>query len=172
MRAGVVRHTDQHGPDVDEHEQREVRGLMQREQEREDVIRNALRVAIERVESVARERGRHDPLVVRLVQATVQNRMMQRAVDPVDKEVGERQEERELERKVPPSVVFDVPVQLPVVLHLEQKQRRREDRHQRQTHRRLRNLLPHLILEEFRVLERVLVKDKDVGEGGEGEVDE
>lgn len=92
---------DHDGPDVDEHEQSNVGELLQREEEGEDVVRQRLSVAVERVESVRGEWRRHDPLVVRLVQLLVNHGVVQAAVNPVDEEVGEADEEGELEKQVP-----------------------------------------------------------------------
>ena len=89
------------GPDVDEHEQGDVGELLERQHEGEDVVWDGLSEAIERVEGVRGKGRRHDPLVVRLVQALVNHRVVQTAVDPVDEEVGEEQEQRELEEVVP-----------------------------------------------------------------------
>lgn len=58
-------------PDVDEGEQRNVCELVEREQEREDVVGDTLREAIERVESMAGEWRGDNPLVMRLVQVLV-----------------------------------------------------------------------------------------------------
>lgn len=89
------------GPDVDEHEQRHVGELLQREQEREDVVRHRLRESVERVERVGSVGRRHDPLVVRLMQRLIDRRVVQPAMDKVDPEVGEDEEEGDLEEVVP-----------------------------------------------------------------------
>lgn len=96
---------DHDGPDVDEHEKSNVGELLQREDEGEDVVRQRLSVAVERVESVRGERRGHDPLVVRLVQLLVNHGVVQAAVNPVDEEVGEADEEGELEKQVPATKV-------------------------------------------------------------------
>lgn len=63
----VLAVVDEHGPDLDEGKEGDVRKLMQRENEWEDVIWEALRVAVEWVEGDARVGSRHDPFMVRLV---------------------------------------------------------------------------------------------------------
>ena len=68
------------------------------EDEGEDVVRQRLREAVERVESVAGVRGGHNPLVVRLVQPLVADGMVLPAVNPVDAIVGE--DEEPVRRKV------------------------------------------------------------------------
>lgn len=108
---GVVRHVlavvDEDGPEVHKDEQGDVGQLLQREHEGEDVVGEALREAVERVEGVAREGSGHDPLVVRLVEVLVDAREMQPAVDPVDAEVGEEDEEWELRPVIPlPWAIF------------------------------------------------------------------
>lgn len=55
------------GPQVDKSEQEDVGKLLQGEDEGEDVVRDTLGPAIERVEGVRGIRARHDPFVVRLV---------------------------------------------------------------------------------------------------------
>ena len=99
----VLAVVDHDGPEVDEHEEADVRHLLQREDEGEHVVGDALRKPVDGVESVAGVGRRHDPLVVRLVQVLVDGRVVKTAVDPVDAEIGEHDEERELEEVVPPA---------------------------------------------------------------------
>lgn len=75
---------DQHGPDLDEGEEGDVCEFMQGEDEREEVVWQALRVAIEWVEGDARVGRWHDPFVVGFVQVLVYERVVQAAMDPVD----------------------------------------------------------------------------------------
>jgi hypothetical protein len=62
---------DEHGPDVDEDEKRNVGELLEWEDEGKQMVRQALRISVKRVESVRCVRRRHDPLVVRLVEVLV-----------------------------------------------------------------------------------------------------
>jgi len=87
---------NQNRPHINEDEEKHIRELLQREQERKHVVRDALTKPINRVERVGSVRRRHDPFVVRLVQVLVNQGMVQPAVDPVDEQVREQDEEREL----------------------------------------------------------------------------
>ena len=58
---------DHHRPNLDEGEEGDVRELVEREQEREDVVGDALAEAVDRVEGVGGEGRRHDPFVVGFV---------------------------------------------------------------------------------------------------------
>ncbi len=169
----VLAVVDHDGPDVDEDEERDVGKLLQREQEGEDVVGHRLGVAVERVERVRGERRRHDPAVVRLVQVLVHQRMVQPAVDPVDEEVGEGEEERELRVVVPRARALGRRViHLAVSAHLGDEEGHREDGHDGQRDERLPDLLPHLVLQVFRVVEGRLVEDEHVGERCADEVDD
>lgn len=84
-------------PDINKREQRNIREFLQREDKREDMIRQALRPAIQRMESMRRVRRGHDPPMMRLVQGFVDLRVVQPPVDEVDEEVGEEDKERELQ---------------------------------------------------------------------------
>lgn len=88
------------GPQVDKSEQEDVGKLLQGEDEGEDVVRDTLRPAIERVEGVRGVRAGHDPFVVRLVQGLVDAGVVQATVDPVDEEVGKADEEGDLDEAV------------------------------------------------------------------------
>ena len=63
----VLSVVDHDGPDLDEGEKSDVGEFLEREQEREEMVRHRLGVAVERVEGVRGVWGRHDPFVVRLV---------------------------------------------------------------------------------------------------------
>lgn len=91
---------DHDSPNIDETEQDNIGCLLQREDEREEVVGNTLGPAINGVERVGRKGTRHNPLVVRLVQGLIDEGMMQAAVDPVDKEIGKGDEQRELQNTV------------------------------------------------------------------------
>ena len=103
----IIRHVlavmDQNRPEIHKQEGADKGHLVHGEEKRISVIRERLRKAIHGVEGVARVRRRHDPLVVRLVQVAVDERVMQPAVDPVDEEIGKDDEEDDLGPVVPPS---------------------------------------------------------------------
>lgn len=87
-------------PQINKSEQENICQFLQRENERENVVRHALRPAIKRVECMRSIRARHDPFVVRLVESSIHARVVQASVDPVDEEIGETDEEGELEDTV------------------------------------------------------------------------
>ena len=87
---------DEDGPEVDEAEKDHIGEFLEGQNEREDMIRHTLWPAIERVEGVGREWRGHDPPVMRLVQSSVDERVMQPTVNPVDKEIRKQDEYREL----------------------------------------------------------------------------
>ena len=66
-----MEHTDHDGPDIDEDEESHVGKFLKREEEGEDMIGDALRKAVYRVERMAGEGSGHDPLVVRFVEVLV-----------------------------------------------------------------------------------------------------
>lgn len=88
---------DEDCPDVDEGEQGDVCELLERENEREDVVGEALHKAINRVEGVRCIGCGYDPFVMGFVEGFVDSGMVQTAVDPIDEEIGEKDKERELE---------------------------------------------------------------------------
>lgn len=92
---------DHDGPDLDKGEESNVCKFLEWEDEWEDVVWHALAVTVEGVESMRSVRCWHNPFVVRLVKAFVDERVVQSSVDPVDTEVGEHQEHWELEVVVP-----------------------------------------------------------------------
>lgn len=97
---GIVGHkfavVDEDGPDINIHEQRNIGELVQWQDKGEDVVGDALSPAVDRVESVRGIGRRHHPLMVRFMQVLVDARVVERAVDPVDEEIGEDEEKREL----------------------------------------------------------------------------
>lgn len=169
---GVLAVVDGDGPDVDECEEGNVGELVEREQKGEDVVGQTLGEAVERVERVRGKRRRHDPLVVRLVQLLVERLVVQRAVDPVDEEVGEGDEDRELRVIVPLARSVGGPVvHLRVAAHLCHEKGGGEDGHDGQGAERRGDLEADLVLDVLGVLEVCGVEDEEVGERGEGEVD-
>lgn len=160
----VLAVVDHDGPDVDEHEEGDVGELLEREDEGEEVVGEALGVAVERVERVGCVGRGHDPLVVRLVQVLVDARVVQPAVDPVDAEVGEAEEERELQDVVPPAgaLVHRV-VDLGVAADFDEEPGSGQGGHDGEGDVRLAHLEADLVLEVSGVVEGGLVEDEDVG---------
>lgn len=101
---------DQNGPDVDEHEEDNIGKFLQREQEREDVVRNGLGEAIDGVEGVRGVRRWHDPFVMWFVKMLVNQRVVQATMYPVDTKVGKADEEWKLQNVVPQSRTFNCDV--------------------------------------------------------------
>lgn len=134
---GAVGHVlavvDHDGPEVDEDKQRHGRVLVQREQDRVQVVGERLREPIDGVEGMRGEGGRHDPLVVRLVQVLVDQGVMQAAVDQVDQGVGEDEEARELQELIPHAGAFGRRiVQLRISANLEEPEDGGEQSHARE----------------------------------------
>lgn len=182
---GAVRHVlavvDQDGPDLDEGEEQNVGELLQREDEREKVIRDALCIAVKRVESMRSIRSRHDPFVVRLVEALVDQRMVKTSVNPVDEEVGEHEEERELKPVVPSAEkvehdvvegrVRDSVVHEAVAANLGHEDGHGEDGHDGYGSKGLLDLESDLVLQILGMLESSLVEDEDITERCAEQVD-
>ena len=93
--------TNEDGPDIDKGEQSNISQLVKREDEGKDMVWNALRITVKRVECMARVGSWHDPLVMWLVEVLVNEWVMKTPVDQVDEAIGERNKERELEEVVP-----------------------------------------------------------------------
>lgn len=75
---------DQYGPDIDKGEKEDVCKFLQRKEERKQMIGYTLRKSIQRVERMAGKGGRHDPLVMRLVQRSVHQRIVKATMDPIN----------------------------------------------------------------------------------------
>ena len=153
--------TYENRPEVDEHEQRNVREFLQWEDIGEHMIREALRKAVQWMESVARIRGRHDPLMVWLMQCFVNERMVQATMDPVDEKIREADKERKLydviqcERGVRRRVV-----KLGVTADFTQEKRGGENGHYGERDEGLFDLQPDLVLEVLWVRECCMVKNE------------
>jgi len=163
----VLAIVDQDGPDVDEGEERDVGEFLERKDEWEDVVWDALGEAVEWVEGVRCVRRWHDPFVVRLVETLVDHWMVQAAVDPVDAEVGEDEEEWQLQQVVPsvhspPCALRNRIVHLGITANFGEEEGHRTYRHDGHGFHRLLNLHPDLVLEELWVFESGLIEDKDI----------
>lgn len=164
---GILAVVNEDGPDVDEHKESNVGKLLQREEEGEDVVWQGLRVSIKWVECVRRERGRHNPLVVRLVKCLVNHWVVQSTVDPVDEEIGESDEEGELQDGVPAT---HVPCRGFRKLVVDERETadfgdepwRGEQGNDGHCAHSLVDFHAHLVLEVFGVVHGRLVEDEDV----------
>ena len=162
---------DEHSPDLHEEEKPQVRKFLQREDEWEEVVWQALEESIDRVESHGRIGRWHDPLVVCFMHRFVDQGMVQTTVDSIYAEIGEKQEKRELEPIVPTSwSVCKGIVELGVALHFGEEERGCEESNEGHGANGLTDFHSDLVLEEFRVFEGCLVEYKDIGEGGDDEV--
>ena len=160
-------------PDVDEDEEDDVCEFLEREEEGEDVVGQALRIAVHGMESVRGERRRHNPFVVGLVQRLVDALVVQTAVDPVDAKVGEADKQRKLQPVVPGSwTLLCRVVELRIAAHFSQEPWRGKDGHDREGDVGLFHLESNLILEVSWMGEGRLVKDEEIGCGREDIVDD
>lgn len=163
---------DEDGPDLDKDKEREVGELLKREEEREQVVGQRLREAVDRMERHGGIRSRHNPFVVRLVKVLVDAWMMQSSMNKVDAKVGKEEEEWKLCVIVPSSgPIGSGVVQLGIAAYLGDEKGRRQDSNPWHSRNGLVDFLPDLILEKLWVLKSGFVKDKEVGEGGDEEVD-
>lgn len=155
--------TNHDGPDIDKDKESQVGELLQREDEGEDVVWDALRVAVQGVESVRRERRRHNPLVVRLVEPAVKDGMVQAAVNQVDEAVGKGDKGGELQEEPPARISVNVVIEHAVSPDLHEEWRCRAERHDRYRLHCLDDLELYLVLQKLGMVERALVENEDVG---------
>lgn len=80
----VISIVNRHRPNIDENEERQINVFIQREYEREQVVRNALQETVHRMKSVTCKWSWHLPSVMNLVQILVHGAMVQSAMDPVN----------------------------------------------------------------------------------------
>jgi len=152
-------------PDIDEDEERNVRKFLQRENIWKDVIRYALRKAIQWMERMARIGRGHDPLMMRFVQSLVNQRVVQPPMDPVDEEIGEQDKEGELNEVVERERgVRGRVVKFSIAKNFAEEDGGGEDGHQWDGGEGLLDLLTDLVLEVFGVCEGCVVENEDVGE--------
>lgn len=151
---------DEHRPEIDEDEEGDVGEFLEREDEGEDVVGEALGEAVHWVERVAGERRGHDPFVVRFVQRLVHPWVVQPSVDPVDAEIGEADEEGELQDVVQGErcVGWGV-VELRVATGFDEEEGSGEDGHYGHRDHGLADLETDLIFEVFGVGEGCVVED-------------
>ncbi len=122
--------TNEDSPEVDEGEKGNICELLEREDERKEVVWYTLRETIHGVEGVAGVRCRHDPLVMRFVQGPVNFGMMQPPVDPVYAQIGEGNEQWKLKKIVKSkwSIGRSI-VEVSIATNFKQEQGRGEDCH-------------------------------------------
>lgn len=137
------------------------------------MIRCGLRKTIERVESMACKRRRHDPFVVRLVKPFVDEWVVQVSMNPVNAKVGKDKEKRKLENVVPETgpLVGRV-VELAVAADFNEEDGRGANCHKRHRLVRLDDFKPDLAFDESGMVHSALVKDDIVGECRKDKVDE
>lgn len=161
--SNVLAVVDHDGPEVDEDEKRDRGKLVQREQHGENVVRERLSPAVDGVESVRGVRGRHDPLVVRLVEVLVDERVVETSVDQVDAGIGEDDEKGVLKNLIRETWTFgNCVIKLRPATNFHEP--KRDGQHGHAGHRlvRLLNLEPHLVLEVFGVVHSLLVEDEPI----------
>lgn len=163
---------DQDRPHVDEDEEPDIGDLLEREDEGEHVVGDGLREAVEGVERMRRKGGRHDPLVMWLMQRPINGRMMQTAMDEVDEEVREEEKRRELREIIPrPRPLGGAVVELGVPAALGDEAGGGQERHDGHGGVGLCHLETDLVLEEFGVREGRVIEEEVVGGGGDDEVE-
>lgn len=119
-------------PEIDESKEDHIGKLLERENEWEYVVRHTLRPTIEWMKSVRCERGGHNPFMMWFVQGSVDQRMMQTAMNPVDEEVGEQDEKWKLNKVVKRErSISGIVVQLSITPDLGQEERNSKDGHHR-----------------------------------------
>jgi len=152
-------------PDINEDEERDVRKLLQWEDVWKDVIRYTLRKAIQWMESMARIRRGHDPLMMRFVQSLINQWVVQTPMDPIDEEIGEQDKEGELDDAVERErSVRGRVVKFSIAKDFAEEDGGGEYSHQWDGGEGLLDLLTDLVLEVFGVCEGCVVENEDVGE--------
>lgn len=137
------------------------------------MVGNTLAPAIQRVERIAGVRSRNDPFVVRLVQALIDERMVQSTMDPVDTEIRERDEQRILEVIVERERGFAGEiVEHGISLHLGHEERRGQRSHDGHSLQGLFDLEGDLIAQELGMLHSAMIIDEIVGESRAEEVED
>lgn len=122
---------------------------------------------------MARERGRHDPFVMRFVESLVNLGVVQGSVDPVDEEIGEEDEKGELQVVVQGKwLIRRIVVEFSVATNFSEEEWRGEDGHDGESDHGLADFEGDLVFEVFRVGKCGMVKDKDIRQRGADEVDD
>lgn len=135
-------------PDIDQDVQTQVNHLVQREDERIDVVRQTLKEAIHGVKSMACKGSGNLPDVMRLMDVLIHKSVMKASVDPVDQHVSEKEEGQHTNNELKPATrkAADVVVQLAVAAQLQQEQHDGGNAHPRQCPHREHDLSIDLVL--------------------------
>ena len=96
MTGDHIRIVNEHRPDIDADEEREVEMFLDGEEIGEDMVGERLEITVDWVESVRGEGGRYDPFVMGFVDVFVDEWVVLPSVDPVNAVVGEEQEPNHL----------------------------------------------------------------------------
>ena len=167
---GLAR-TDHDGPDGDKSEQSQVGDLLQREQNGEYMVGDTLRPSVNGVERIAGVRRGNDPFVMGLVKPLVDERIVQRTMNPVDAKVRKRDKQRILDPIVEGERSFAGEiVEFRPSLSFGHKKRRCQSRHDRHGMQRLFDLQRNLIAQELGMLHGTVVIDEIIGNGSTEEV--
>lgn len=89
VRDFTVSVVDTHGPEVDQNEKYDVEILVERKDERKEMVRKTLHKTVEWMEGVARKRRRHFKGVVWFVDGAIQQSVMKCAMNPVNHHISE-----------------------------------------------------------------------------------
>jgi len=163
---------DHDRPNVDNDKQAEIKVLVEREEENEEVIGQRLHVAVKGMKGVRCVRSRNDPLVMGLVESLINPRNVQPAMDPVDAHIGEEEEEENREGPVRDAVVADVVVKPRVALDLTPKPRKGKEGETRDGREGAFELEADLVLEKTRVLHLIVIVEKEIGKARKGQVEQ
>eukprot|EP00051_Salpingoeca_urceolata_P033908 m.22776 g.22776 ORF g.22776 m.22776 type:complete len:305 (+) comp6947_c0_seq1:178-1092(+) len=163
---------DGDGPKVDKHKKPKVQPLVQRKQKGVDVVGQALHEPVNRVKGVAGKRRWHFPLVVELVEWSVEDGKVEPPVNPVDTAIGKQQKRHGRHDPKRSAALADVVVKLGVATDLGHEQKGRGQRHPGDRGERRLDLEPFLVWNPFGMLFEVVVKEKEIAEGSRGQVHE
>jgi len=90
------------GPEVDKRKQEQVQEFVHREHEHENVVWSRLQESVHWVKRVTSERSGDDPFVVKLVNRSIQDRVVKITVNPINERVSEYQVKDHLQASAEP----------------------------------------------------------------------
>ena len=151
---------DRDGPHVDEDKHAEVDELVHREEEGVNVVRCALRKAVQRVEGMRGPWGGHLPQVVLLVDRAVENGPVEGTVDPINTEVGEH-EERAYAEKLEGHAALEPVIEFRIAAYLVPEDDGGQEAHYGDAPSGRQNFAVHLVWNHLGVLEIRFVKEKE-----------
>lgn len=134
------------------------------------MVRDRLQKAVNGVERVRGKRSGDNPLVVRLVQRLVQQRVVQPAVNQVNPEIRKHYKQRKLGPQVPGGIVVQLPVELRVPSELGDKAHGRQQRHERNGAKGLLDFQANLVSQKLGVLHGLLIKHQRIAEPGDTQI--